>query len=218
MILLIVCVACLLIGPVGDGWEQSFSLVSVRVGREDSEAWAASGSGVVWQADAHTLWIVTAGHVLSRAGGENRVFVEFGADAVVECTAYETAGEVDLAFLRIDRAADLRQIKPVPPATDKESYDGLQASDAVWAEGSREGRPVRYDGTLVEPWIYVEDFAQYMMVAECGVEPGMSGGGLYDGAGHLIGIVCGGSGEGELAAVPLHVVQACFAAVDPDGA
>lgn len=224
LILLIFCVAVLLIGPMGDGMEpksktsEEISIVSVRVRREDSDAWTASGSGVVWQVEKHDLWIVTAGHVLSGAGGKSRVYVEFGED-VAECLWYETAEDVDLAFLRIDGEALPERLKTKLAAavTDKESYDGLRASDAVWTAGFREGSLVRYDGVLEDPWIYVEDFEQYMMLAECEIAQGMSGGGLYDGAGNLIGIVCGVSEEGELAAVPLHVAQACFVAVESGG-
>ncbi len=224
LILLIFCEAVLLIGLMGDGMEpknktsEEISIVSVRVRREDSDAWTASGSGVVWQVEEHDLWIVTAGHVLSGAGGKSRVYVEFGED-VAECLWYEVTEEVDLAFLRIDGEALPERLKTKLAAavTDKESYDGLRASDAVWVSGFREGSLVRYDGVLEDPWIYVEDFEQYMMLAECEIAQGMSGGGLYDGAGNLIGIVCGAGEEGELAAVPLHVAQACFVAVESGG-
>jgi S1-C subfamily serine protease len=52
----------------------------------------------------------------------------------------------------------------------------------------------------------MEDYGQYMIWADAEVRPGMSGGGLLDQEGRLIGILSGGSQDGELAAVPLSLI------------
>lgn len=192
--------------------------VAIRVGQSGSDALAASGSGVIFEVSENMLWIVTAGHVLEKADAENPVYVDFTSvrdseEAITaQCTDYDVSTEADLAFLRLGREEipeevwhELRAVEK-----DKESYDALQASDQVHVSGYREGSLFVCEGTLEEFWIYVEDFEQYMMLAKCELYPGMSGGGLYDGAGHLIGIVCGNNEQGEVAAVPLHVVEARF--------
>ena len=38
-------------------------------------------------------------------------------------------------------------------------------------------------------------------------EPGMSGGGIFDSRGHFLGILCGGDESGQLAAVPISVIN-----------
>lgn len=217
-------------------YEIDGSIVMVRVGKPAEQVLYASGSGVVYAMSEKELWIVTAGHVLEHVG-DGAVWVDFagaadgratdetggdtqsavrdetGAAAVVQCDAYELTEDADLAFLCISLESIPGGIRDqlILPGTDKERYDALGESDAVRVRGFGENGLVSYDGILTESWIYVEDFAQYMMVADCALEPGMSGGGLFDDAGNLIGIACGGNESGELAAVPLHVVQARFA-------
>ena len=63
-------------------------------------------------------------------------------------------------------------------------------------------------GELLYPWIYIEDFAQYMMLIKGECLPGMSGGGVFDGEGYLVGVLCGVNEAGETAAVPLNVIMA----------
>lgn len=204
--------------------------VAIRVGQSGSDALAASGSGVVFEKSEDALWVVTAGHVLERADAEHPVYVVFpkGCDSVsgtdkcslagevvtVQCTDYDVLAEADLAFLRLG-------CDELPKETwqglraaerDKESYDALQSMDKVYVSGCWDGSLVVCEGTLEEFWIYVEDFGQYMTLARCELSHGMSGGGLYDEEGRLIGIVCGSNEQGEVAAVPLHVVEARFEA------
>lgn len=189
----------------------SCSAVAVYVEGQTSGTWSASGSGVILASEEDALWVVTAGHVLERAGAEHPVKVAFGDGSIVECQRYELVRDADLAFLCILKEGLPEKLKACPAAeTDKESYDALEGGEAVCLTGYWDGRLSAFSGVLSEPWIYVEDFEQYMMAAVCEMEYGMSGGGLYDEAGHLIGIACGGNGQGELAAVPLHVVRARF--------
>ncbi len=62
--------------------------------------------------------------------------------------------------------------------------------------------------TVTEPWIYMEDFGQNMMLGKGSAHSGMSGGGVYDGQGHFIGLLCGGNEEGDLAILPLNIILA----------
>lgn len=193
----------------------------------------ASGNGVILEigdeeSGNEELCIVTAGHVLDRAGADGHVTVSFWeqeswsgeAKLELECSRYEIAEDADLGFLFLpkeqidselagltDAGESQGNLRPASAAA-KQEYDSLQAGDTVQTIGWDENRKVICEGTLLENWIYVEDFGQYMMVADCESREGMSGCGLYNDTGQLIGIVCGGNGERQLAAVPLHVVQA----------
>lgn len=198
-------------------------IVMVKAGDRGRHILAASGSGVVYDISEDSLWIVTAGHVLGHADGYE-VWVDFGStadrgaktadnNAEVICGAYEMAKDADLAFLRLPLETIPEDIRSQleKPLTDKDRYDGLSASAVVYVWGYGDDKLFFYEGILTDAWIYVEDFDQYMLVADCEIEPGMSGGGLYDAEDNLIGIACGGNEAGELAAVPFHVVQARFA-------
>ncbi len=168
-----------------------------------------SGSGVIYRICEDKLVVVTAGHILEQARGE--VWLTFFDDFVVESLEYVVSGNADLAFVKVE-------IEEIPQEhlqkyycvnTDKESFDALKGGDGIIAMGSKsEAAGDAYEGRLVESWIYVEDFAQYMMLARVEVYPGMSGGGLFDMQGHFLGILCGTDEDGETAVVPLNVLEA----------
>ena len=208
-------------------------IVLVKAGDPEQNILTAVGSGVVYAVSEESLWIVTAGHVLENAGNYT-VWVDFGGAAVnalgreaslagstvnmissatgVVCSAYELAESADLAFIQLPLDDISRGIRAqlLLPRTDKKRYDALCREDVVRVRGFVDDKCISYEGVLTDSWILVEYFDQYMMLADCEIEPGMSGGGLYDEEDNLIGIACGGDKAGELAAVPLHVVQARF--------
>lgn len=197
---------------ISDSFGTEYMTVIVYVGGQNEGTLAATGSGVILDMSQETMWIVTAGHVLERAASNNDITVGFGKDAKVRCSIYEIMQDADLAFIGIESAdlSDDIRSKCAAAQTDKESYDALKASDRVYVSGYRDDENVKCEGVLFDPWIMVEDFGQYMMVADCEIYSGMSGGGLFDASDMLIGIVCGGDEQGSLAAVPFHVVWAQF--------
>lgn len=168
-----------------------------------------SGSGVIYGICEGKLVVVTAGHILEQA--EGAVWLNFFDDFAVESTEYVVSDNADLAFARVSLSEipkeHLQQYFCVN--TDKESFDALKSGDGVIAMGSKsEAAGDAYEGTLLEPWIYVEDFAQYMMLAKVETYSGMSGGGLFDLQGHFLGILCGLDEDGEAAVVPLSILEA----------
>lgn len=190
--------------------------VKVYVGGQNEGTLAATGSGVILDMSQERLWIVTAGHVLERAVYNSDISIGFGKNVELKCDEYVIMQDADLAFICVESAniteEDKDYIKEnyVAAQTDKEAYDNLSASDIVYAAGYREDELEIFEGVMSETWIMVEDFQQYMMVADCEVYSGMSGGGLFDASGMAVGIVCGGDGQGSLAAVPFHLVWAQF--------
>ncbi len=169
----------------------------------------SGGSGILYNGDENELTVLTAAHVL---GEENEsVWVVFADGWAVECQVYEKAADADLAFLSVP-------VSDIPKehletycraAVDKESYDSLETGDGVIVMGSYGGPGGNaYEGTLQETWVYLEDFSQYMMLIKAPAVQGMSGGGVFDLNGHFIGLLCGGNENGELAALPLTLIEA----------
>jgi S1-C subfamily serine protease len=195
--------------PEEDGPEVD-SVVEIEVTSGDTAVQKAGGSGVIYALSAEKLCVVTAAHVLSNRDDGDGIVVRLPGGEAVVCQEETEAADADLAFLWLETSGlSEKTLERLCEAdTDKESYDSLAAGDVVSAMGYRDGSLAVYDGKMTDSWIYVEDFAQYMMLAECEIYEGMSGGALCDAEGHLLGILCGGNEQGELVAVPWHVVQA----------
>lgn len=202
--------------PVGNSEEQAdivvqdglcVTMFEVEVKNTATGARKAVGTGVVCQSDGEGAWIVTAAHVLAGKGAEDRIILNYEENSI-ECTLWYEEKTADLAYLYLAKEEMGDAFIAVPMETNKVKYDALKEEDVVWALGYTEGRFVEYSGVLSDTWIYVEDFEQHMMVAECDVRHGMSGGALCDEAGNFVGMICGGNEKGELVAVPWHVIQA----------
>lgn len=168
-----------------------------------------TGSGVICGTEEDCLVIVTAGHVLAdTADGVQVVFADGWEIKTVDFSLSELA---DMAFLKVP----LREIpaqrleKYMTANVDKSSYDSLQAGDGCIVMGCKSGvAEDAYEGIVLEPWIYMEDYGQYMIWVKAAGKPGMSGGGLFDRRGHFLGILSGVSEDGEWAVVPLALVMA----------
>lgn len=162
------------------------------------------GSGVIYDMDADSVWIATAGHVLDDDPGE--VLVTFPEGTQVRAQVVAQAADADLAFLQIEIGELTKETRKsfLPVTTDRDVFDGLAVYDDVWMYGS-DGKPVY--GFVVEPWIYVEDFGQDMMLLQGQMEPGMSGGGVFTADGVFLGILCGADESGKVAVVPYSVVE-----------
>lgn len=184
-------------------------LFEIEVQNKDTGVCKAVGTGVVYQVAEDGVWIATAAHVLNNKSDDDRIVLNC-VNVSIECTTWLRTQGADLAYLYLPQEAIAAGMVMVPVETDKPSYDMLTTGDVVLASGYCEGKLADYVGVLIENWIYVEDFAQYMIVVECEVKHGMSGGGLYDVNGKFIGMICGGNEEGELVAMPWHVMQARF--------
>ncbi len=164
------------------------------------------GSGIIYKMNEEAVVIVTAAHVIEDA--EN-VQVQFVDGTTVTCSNHMVSSNADVGFLILETNSlpkgCLEQYKYV--STDKESFDKLQTGDGIIVMGSIDAVAANaYEGEILEPWIYVEDFQQYMMIGKTHALSGMSGGGIFDQNGHFIGILCGGNEENHIAILPLSII------------
>ena len=173
------------------------------------EAGRYLGSGILYKQDETSLVILTAAHVLLDVA--EVVKVTFVDGWVAESTDFELSWTADLAVVRVP----LDQIPPDQATdyylanVDKTIYDNILPEDGCIVMGCRTGVAEDADeGCVLEPWVYMEDYSQYMMWVSAAGKPGMSGGGLFDRRGHFLGILSGRNEDGEWAVVPLIFVLA----------
>ena len=165
------------------------------------------GSGVICGIEEDKLLILTAAHVLEEV--EGFVLVTFADGARVVTDDFECFTSGDFAVVKVTGGS-------IPEDTlgqylcaniDKESFDAATAGTGCIAMGSRSGVAAEaYEGVILDHWIYMEDYGQYMMWVKAEGMQGMSGGGLFDRQGHFLGILSGGNEDGELAVVPLSLI------------
>lgn len=182
------------------------AMVRIRAGE-------LAGSGVICEADADWLWIATAAHVLERADGEIKVTFADGYET--STSRVIKAERQDLALLKLERSALVEGSVTGEYMTDhgeeycrvaleREAFDGARAGDPVIAMGSKSGvGEDAYLGRILQDYVFLEDFDAYMTLADVNVKPGMSGGGVFDAEGRLLGIICGVAEGGEVAVSPV---------------
>ena len=146
--------------------------------------------------------MVTTGHLTEgiTAGEFCTVTLHDGteSDAVlIYCS--ETA---DVAFLMLEMQG---KVETVPQ--NREQFDRLQAESLVTAYSMTNGALKQNTGTIIEPWIYLEDFSLDMMLVKMDAEAGMSGCAVLDEEGCFAGVLCGVSETGEAAVLPFSIIE-----------
>ena len=165
------------------------------------------GSGVICSAEEGLMVIVTAAHVL--ADVEDGVQITFVDNWVVNTTEYSISEQTDLAVVQVPLKdiPNERLEKYLTANLDGAVYDKLQTNDGCIVMGCKSGvAEDAYEGVVLEPWIYMEDYGQHMIWVKAPGKPGMSGGGLFDRKGYFLGILSGRSEDDEWAVVPLALV------------
>ena len=178
----------------------------------------AYGSGVIWKMTPEKIIIASSKHVLDY-WEETESYVRFPQGYTSSGKILGISQEYDIGFLAIDntefdypRLENLHYIH-----WDMLSYQNLQAGDEMFCIGAgdeaAEGSGVYYRGTIADMWLYIEDFDEYMIYGYGHAEPGMSGGGVFDAKGNLIGILTGATADGETATLPLPVMIEAYEAL-----
>ena len=100
--------------------------------------------------------------------------------------------------------------KDVMSGTGKESNkDEIMAGSDIYVYNlyADSKRPKQVWGKVVEASTYIYDIDKVLMLCKCEVESGMSGAGVFDEAGNLLGIVVGGSAENDMVAAPIDDIM-----------
>lgn len=191
--------------PVQTEQKQTETDLKVMRSLVEIQAGDLQGSGVIYDEEENRILIATAGHVLAEDTGE--ILVTFPDGTQVTAVGAETVDSCDLAFLWVDKAELSEEAWKacLPVQTDRDVFDSLKEYDDVWMYGGEAGMPVY--AFVVDPWIYVEDFDQYMLLLQGLIAPGMSGGGAFTENGVFVGILCGGDEEGKVAVVPYSMIE-----------
>lgn len=165
------------------------------------------GSGVIYELSEDGAVILTAAHVVEKA--DPAVLVTFCDGYTAESGSFVCSDLADLAVVKVclEGISEENKTNYFCAKTDKESFDALRAGDGCIAMGCGTAVASKaYQGTIIDNWIYMEDYGQFMIWVQSEGESGMSGGGLFDLQGHFLGILSGKSSDGELAAVPLSLI------------
>lgn len=171
----------------------------------------AYGSGVIWELTPENVIIASSRHVLEY-WDETFGYVRFPQGYTAPGKILGISQEYDIGFLAIDNNefeySELEKLQYIH--WDMLSYQALQSGDEMFCIGvgseAEEGSGTFYQGTIADMWLYIEDFGEYMIYGYGYAEPGMSGGGVFDAKGNLIGILTGATADGETATLPLPVM------------
>lgn len=164
-----------------------------------------SGQGVVYEKRETGIYLVTAGHVMEGMALGETCTVQFVKGQNAKAELFYLSEVADIAFLFV--SSEQVPEKIYAAGKNRALFDKLKEGDKLYALDFDGNRVEKKQGRLLSPWIYLDDFSLDMMLAELPCRNGMSGCGIYDKKGHLIGILCGVSQEEEAAVLPLSVME-----------
>lgn len=191
----------------GDEIRPEKAVVQVKAGSSVGSAVLKGGSP-----DGETLELWTAAHVLETLSDGEQPTVLFADGTERSCDVRGVSDSADVALLTVSDAELVRRLEEEGCfiREDRERFDRLQDGDGCVAIGGEGEERTVCTGEVLDNWIYMEDYGQYMIWADVRIYPGMSGGGLFDDEGYFLGILSGGSEDGHLAAVPYSLILSEF--------
>lgn len=162
------------------------------------------GSGILWEKRKAEWIVVTAAHVVD--GLQEAEVCLVPEEKILPAKVNQVNG-LDLAFLTVSTASLEQAVedKYLPIKVEEDSPG--QKAIVIAAGYNPYGELCEYAGTLIEDWIYVEDFDNYMLLCDCKAEAGMSGGAVTTEEGKLVGLVCGENEKELLAVLPVGVIK-----------
>ena len=162
------------------------------------------GTGVLWDKQENNWYFVTAAHVVEGLEQAEIYFAEY--DKLYVTNVYCVEG-LDLAFLELNADLLAQEVRAAYEACPM-AEETIKSGDVISAIGYNASvERLEYTGTVWEPWIYTEDFANYMLLCQCEARAGMSGGAVFTAEETLAGIICGQNEEGMLAVLPATVIE-----------
>lgn len=181
----------------------------------------AYGSGIVWQLTENAVIVATNEHVLEY-WDDSTGFLYFPQGYYANARILGVSKEYDVGFLIADRDYfSYEELQKLQYACVEEAvYGELKPGDAMFCVGSgaEVGTTEYHEGTMEDAWYYVDIFENDMLYGYGFAKAGMSGGGTFDGYGHLIGMISGGTQRNETASVPLPSIMAAYEEITGEAA
>lgn len=176
------------------------------------------GSGSIYKMLENEIIIVTNRHVLQYWNEDSSV--TFFNGAVSTGNLAGLSDEADLGFVSIpagnftyEELLKYRNVRIPGGLTDNRQTNRneemiSEGSGMFFVDMASEWRnPVKVEGEVIHPMQYLEDFQMEMLYGKGNVVPGMSGCGVFDDYGNYVGMLTGGTLQGEIAAVPVRVIE-----------
>ena len=149
-----------------------------------------AGSGLIWRMEEKGTVIAANKHLLCEAAYGRVTFVN-GMALRAEILGYSQ--EYDLGFLWIERGEltwemlrDCYEIRPMEDVTEE-----IEKQNIMQIASSQQAAQDRYEGVAIG-MTYVSEFQSEMLQTKCYAKAGMSGGGVFDEQGYLLGMIAGG--------------------------
>lgn len=171
------------------------------------------GSGVIFRLTSDGVIIATNRHVLEY-WREDVGVIRFPQGFYVSARALGSSQDCDVGFLKVENGEfgieTLLMLRSVP--TDEKIYAALSEGDAAFCLGADQsaGEMVYQEAVVGETARYIDTFGGEMLYLHGFAKEGMSGGGIFDGYGHLIGLLAGGTWQNEVAGVPVNQVLQAY--------
>lgn len=163
------------------------------------------GHGGVSTVQEEDVYFYTTAHMMTGMNIGDEVTITTHDGTVGKGELYYVSENADVAFVKANKN-DVGLVTVTKVVTAR--IDKLKEGDSLWSIYYVEGELYDTEGVIVSPWIYVEDFGSDMMVMTMEVTPGMSGCPIVDGQNAFYGMLCGESGDGEVAVLPYAVLSA----------
>ena len=177
----------------------------------------ACGTGTIIEDNDTEILIVANLHLLIDWDENGYVVFADGQQAFGQI--YGGDEDLDICFLSVPKVDITKKLgRKVKPAhirytvdsenKDKDKDEIMSGSDIyVYNLYADSKRPKQVWGKVVEASTYIYDIDKVLMLCKCEVESGMSGAGVFDEDGNLLGIVVGGSAENDMVAAPIDDIM-----------
>lgn len=173
----------------------------------------AYGSGVIFRLTKEGAVIATNRHVLAYWREESGV-IRFPEGYYAGARVLGNSESCDVGFLLVEREelgiGTLSGLRSV--FADESIYACMQRGEAIFCLGAgrEEEETVYQEAVLEDTDTYIETFGGEMLYGRGFAKEGMSGGGIFDGYGHLLGLLAGGTYQNEIAGVPVDQLTRAY--------
>lgn len=182
------------------------SIVRINMGN-------AYGSGVIYRITADGAVIATNRHVLDYWREETGV-VRFAQGYYANARMLGSSKNYDVGFLLVEKEEiGVQALCGLRSVVGNAGIDtGLLVEEEIFylGAGREEDELIFQKGVLKETDQFIENFGKEMLYGQGFAKEGMSGGGMFDGCGRLVGLLAGGTDRNEIAGVPVTQVLEAY--------